>query len=124
MTIISAPYEAGGSSMPNEACAPHFADVYRAMAVTLDYRPDAPSGAFGTDMPTRELVIEQEIDAYARRMWALEDTGRYVLVGCPNFAMRKTMLFALEAVDACFGGDEANHRVGALLALAAAVNPR
>lgn len=124
MTIISAAYEAGGSSMPNKTCAPHFADVYRAMAVTLDYRPEAPSGAFGTDMPTRELVIEQEIDAYARRMWALEEAGRYVLVGCPNFEMRKTLLFALEAVDACFGGHGANDRVGALLSLAAAVNPR
>ena len=72
-------------------------EAYRAMADKVKYRPSAPNDGYGNiTVAEDQLNITRECEQYAQHWWEQEDSRSY-RIGCPDFRMRKGMIFAAEA---------------------------
>ena len=79
-------------------------DAYRQMSDAAHYRPAAPSDGHGNiTVPDEDLDLEAECAKYARDWWREEDEQKFT-IGCPDFSLRKTLIFCIEAATGLHTG--------------------
>ena len=107
-----------GLSIPPD-CLEQIEDAYRTMAERVRYRPAAPSDGFGNiTVPLEDLDLDTEARNYAACWWEQEDECAYV-IGCPDYTLRRAMIYLIEAARMCCAGPGARLETLRLIELAA-----